>query len=249
MNIFCRQLVPLVFLSFFSFLPKVWSDDPASRPILKEEAIDWPARAATVKVGMTRAEVEQILPQWKPPPGSGKSYGPVTTVAEKLNGTKYMVTDEWRVSVIYDYTCPFKPPLALTTNTSGTISWGGRQERICGKNRVAAPVRIEKFAPLPAYDPSLHDEKLTKQISDILLECRTIKPGMTRAELMKVFTTEGGLFGSEARTYVHRRCPYIKVDVTFTLSKPPKDMFDDEERAADIITNISKPYLQWSTID
>jgi hypothetical protein len=28
----------------------------------KETAIDWPARAATVKVGMTRAEVEKILP-------------------------------------------------------------------------------------------------------------------------------------------------------------------------------------------
>jgi len=33
----------------------------------KETAIDWPARAATVKVGMTPAEVEKILPRWVAP--------------------------------------------------------------------------------------------------------------------------------------------------------------------------------------
>ena len=38
----------------------------AKRDAAKETPIDWPARAATVKVGMTRAEVEKILPRWVP---------------------------------------------------------------------------------------------------------------------------------------------------------------------------------------
>ena len=91
------------------------------------------------------------------------------------------------------------------------------------------------------------DQNLTKQISDILRECETIKPGMTRADLAKVFTTEGGLSTATWNHYVHRRCPYIKVDVEFTLSDPKQQGW--AERPTDIISKISKPYLEWSIMD
>src|SRR5438876_554665 len=91
------------------------------------------------------------------------------------------------------------------------------------------------------------DKDLTKQISDILKKCQKIKPGMTRAELSKVFTTEGGLSTSTHRTYVYRGCPYIKVDVDLILSDPKQDVF--KERPTDTISRISKPYLDWSVID
>jgi len=89
------------------------------------------------------------------------------------------------------------------------------------------------------------DKNLTKQISDILSECKKITAGTTRAELLKVFTTEGGLSTAIHRTFVHRHCPYIKVDVDFTLSDPKRR----DERPADIVTKISKPYLEWSIFD
>jgi hypothetical protein len=44
---------------------------------------------------------------------------------------------------------------------------------------------------------------------------KSIKPGMTRADLQKVFTTEGGISMRVQRTYVYRNCPYCKVDVEF----------------------------------
>jgi hypothetical protein len=88
---------------------------------------------------------------------------------------------------------------------------------------------------------------LTKQISDILAGCQKIKPGMTRAELLKIFTTEGGLSTATHRTYVYRGCPYIKVDVEFTPSEPGQNVL--EERPGDIISKVSKPYLDWSIID
>ena len=46
----------------------------AARAAEKEAPIDWPARAATVKVGMTRAEVEKIMPKWIPECGMHRCY-------------------------------------------------------------------------------------------------------------------------------------------------------------------------------
>ena len=89
------------------------------------------------------------------------------------------------------------------------------------------------------------DKDLTKQISDILTECQTIKPGMTRAELLKVFTIEGGLSTATHRTFVYHGCRYIKVDVEFTLSASTQNIL--EERPTDTISKISKPYLEWSS--
>jgi hypothetical protein len=66
------------------------------------------------------------------------------------------------------------------------------------------------------------NRNLTKYISDILTECKKITPGMTRADLLKVFTTEGGISTATHRTFVHRRCSIIKVDVEFALSQPRK---------------------------
>lgn len=91
------------------------------------------------------------------------------------------------------------------------------------------------------------DTNLTKQISDILIECQKIKPGMTRAELLKVFTTEGGFSTPAHRTFIYRRCPYIKIDVEFAPSDPKQTM--TAERPTDTISKISKPYLEWSISD
>lgn len=95
----------------------------------------------------------------------------------------------------------------------------------------------------PSFADRSVDKNLTQQISDILKECESVKPGMTRAELLKVFTTEGGMSTQIWRTFVHSRCPYIKVDVEFAPTK------SGQEQTTDIITKISKPYLAWTIID
>ena len=91
------------------------------------------------------------------------------------------------------------------------------------------------------------EKTLTEQLADALRECERIKPGMDREDLLKVFTTEGGLSTAKHRTYVYRRCPYIKVDVDFNPSGPKQDVLD--ERPTDTIVKISKPYLDWSIGD
>jgi hypothetical protein len=81
----------------------------------------------------------------------------------------------------------------------------------------------------------------------------TIKPGMTRAALLKAFTTEGGLSTGLRRTFVSRDCPYFKVDIEFkAVARPDRD---DEGRVTltedprDLIVTISRPYLAFSVID
>jgi hypothetical protein len=90
-------------------------------------------------------------------------------------------------------------------------------------------------------------EVFPSNVLDILRECKTIKPGMHRSDVLKVFATEGGLSTAQHRTYFYRGCPYpyIKVDVDFRLSEPTQR----EERPTDVVTKISKPYLDWSITD
>lgn len=82
---------------------------------------------------------------------------------------------------------------------------------------------------------------------------QTIQVGMTRGQLLEVFTTEGGLSTGLQRTYVFRECPYIKVDVKFSaVGRPERDAEGRvtlEESNLDIIKEISTPYLQWTVAD
>jgi hypothetical protein len=82
---------------------------------------------------------------------------------------------------------------------------------------------------------------------------QTIQPGMTRRDLLEIFTTEGGLSTGLRRTYVSQECPYFKVDVEFeAVGRPSRDeegrvtLVEDDR---DVIVKISKPYLQFSIMD
>jgi hypothetical protein len=93
----------------------------------------------------------------------------------------------------------------------------------------------------------------TEWIAESLKEMETITVGMTRGELLRVFTTEGGLSTGLSRTYVYRKCPYIKVDVEFEpVGRPARDAEGRvtlKEANGDVIKKISKPYLDWSVLD
>ena len=90
-------------------------------------------------------------------------------------------------------------------------------------------------------------------VGQALKEMESIKPGMTRGELLKIFRTEGGLSTVLHRTFVSRDCSYFKVDVEFqAVGRPERDSSGRvtlEEDARDIITKISRPYLQFSITD
>jgi len=88
-----------------------------------------------------------------------------------------------------------------------------------------------------------HEEWIAKSLREI----EAVKVGMTRADLAKVFTTEGGLSTRTQQRFVYRECPYIKVDVDFEAVGEPKNqtLLQPEDK----IRKISKPFLEWSIID
>jgi len=112
--------------------------------------------------------------------------------------------------------------------------------------RPAAPARAP--SPRPATD-----EEHCRWVSAALREMQSIRPGMTRAALLPVFTTEGGLSTRVSRTYVYRKCPYLKVDVGFKAAGKPRPDRDGRigpgESPSDVIVSLSRPYLYWSIQD
>jgi hypothetical protein len=84
-------------------------------------------------------------------------------------------------------------------------------------------------------------------LAECILEMQTIKPGMTRRDLLNVFQKEGGLSTRTARRYAYRNCPYIKVDVKFDPVGNPDDKLTNTP--ADRITQISQPFLEWTISD
>ena len=99
---------------------------------------------------------------------------------------------------------------------------------------------------VPARAGTDNDEVLTKKLAEVYFDCQKIKPGVTRAELDRIFKADTGGVAWPAsvpfpfqphQTFDYRRCGLIMVDVDFA----PSD--SKETRPTDIITRISRPYL------
>lgn len=86
-----------------------------------------------------------------------------------------------------------------------------------------------------------YSEQRTLWIAEVLRRIQLISPGMTRNDLLRIFTTEGGISTREQQTYVLRECRYIKVDVVFSPAS--------SKEADDRIVRISRPYLEFSVSD
>jgi len=74
-------------------------------------------------------------------------------------------------------------------------------------------------------------------LSTSLAGIQAIKVGMTRKDLLTLFQEDGGLQFMKGERYVYKRCPLIKVDVTFVADS-------EADHSKDKIKSISKPYLE-----
>jgi hypothetical protein len=105
----------------------------------------------------------------------------------------------------------------------------------------------------PSAGQGTYSQDHVAWVAQTLKQMQTIKPGMTRTDLLKVFTTEGGISAALHRTFVNRDCPLFKIDVEFeAVGRPNRDADGREtsvEGSRDTIVKISRPYLQFSTAD
>ena len=96
-------------------------------------------------------------------------------------------------------------------------------------------------------DPVVAESEHTEWLARSLREMETIKPGMDREDLLKVFQVEGGLSTRTQQKFAYRECPYIKVDVTFEAVGKPEDKLTESPN--DKIAKVSRPFLEWSILD
>jgi hypothetical protein len=106
-------------------------------------------------------------------------------------------------------------------------------------------------AAIEAHGRSQIDQEHTKWIDHVMRTISTIKPGMTRKDLLGMLTGEGGISTRTQRRYVYKHCPYIKLDVEFSPTEQPDDAGQAEyyESLDDKIVKISRPYLEYSIMD
>jgi len=91
-------------------------------------------------------------------------------------------------------------------------------------------------------------------LKQVLGKMETIKPGMTRWDLLHVFRTDGGPRWTDAapatglrETFVSQDFPYFKIDVEFKRVDGPQGLtmsFDLSNQ--DVIVKVSKPYVQFA---
>jgi hypothetical protein len=135
----------------------------------------------------------------------------------------------------------------------------GKMEATNGSTTPRAGVSFKRshhwsnFSFTPRLGPGPSTQDHVAWVAEALKQMQTIKPGMTRTQLLTVFTTEGGLSTGLQRTFVSRDCPYFKVDVEFeAVGRPSRDADGRVtlvEGSQDIIVKISSPYLQFSIAD
>ena len=78
-------------------------------------------------------------------------------------------------------------------------------------------------------------------------EATSMRAGMSRAELMRVFEEDGGLQRIPAGRYVLRSCRMIKVEVEFDVENGQAYEGVPEEELK--IRSVSKPYLEYMHTD
>lgn len=100
--------------------------------------------------------------------------------------------------------------------------------------------------PLQSASPDPCTQDHAAWLAQVLERMETIKPGMTRWDLLQVFSAEGasqtfriGAPPVLRETFVSQDCPYFKIVVEFqpTIGPPNRD----------VIVKVSKPYVQFST--
>ncbi len=112
------------------------------------------------------------------------------------------------------------------------------------------------FRPTQSATPQPCTQDHEAWLAQVLEKMDSIKPGMTRAELLQIYQAEGGRrrglpSARLPRTFVSRDCPQFRIDVEFNSVAGPDDgnpsFATSVEDNRDIIVKMSKPYLQFAT--
>ncbi|HYV23635.1 MAG TPA: hypothetical protein VE969_00250 [Pyrinomonadaceae bacterium] len=106
---------------------------------------------------------------------------------------------------------------------------------------LIAVIGARALAPAQNADDKAHQQWLEARYK----EAASIQPGMTRAELMKLFIEDGGMQMNPVSRYVLKSCYLIKIEVKFDKPAAYSSTPNNEMK----IVEVSKPYLEHMTLD
>ena len=134
-----------------------------------------------------------------------------------------------------------------------TITRFGSSQQVIADYLPVLPKVTRLFQVIDSSDPGLNFAPVTVQASppsttgipaSVLAQIGTLKPGMTRADVLRMFTTEGGLSSTYWNHYVYRSLVpskpgqqhnmlgvpggFVKVDVNFAPSDADVDWIDGQ---------------------
>ena len=109
------------------------------------------------------------------------------------------------------------------------------------------------FRPTQSASPQPCAQDHEVWLTQLTAKMETIKPGMTRWDVLKIFRTDGGppirkdgrLPTLLRQTFVSQDSPYMKIDVEFepfTRVNGLRGFLLEDNR--DVIVKVSKPYVQ-----
>jgi hypothetical protein len=111
---------------------------------------------------------------------------------------------------------------------------------------ILAAIAVLGIVAAPARADTTNDTEFVKRIVEVFKDCQKLKPGMTRADLVKLqmFDQDWGPLHpandktfKQHTTFEYRSCALIKVDVDFEATD------DKEARPTNIISKVSMPYI------
>jgi hypothetical protein len=91
------------------------------------------------------------------------------------------------------------------------------------------------------------EETRTQWLHERYAEATSIKPGMSRADLLRVFREDGGLQTTPATHYILKSCDMIQIEAKFDMEygRAYKEKPDPDLK----ITKVSRPYLKYPSMD
>ena len=97
------------------------------------------------------------------------------------------------------------------------------------------------------------EDEHRRWLAERYAEAVSVRPGMSRRDLRRLFRPDGGLQTIPSSRYVLKSCAMIKIDVKFALPEGAarEDFREEDERGDEAlrITEVSKPYLEPEATD
>jgi hypothetical protein len=92
-----------------------------------------------------------------------------------------------------------------------------------------------------------NQDQLETLIKEAISIVGNLKEGSIRAEVERDFMLDGGLQSRGTSRYMLKKCRFIKIEVTFSKDERSGTWIDGSPN--DIVTSVTKPYLEYPFMD